>query len=53
MNELMSTWWMWLVPVAFLVVVLYAFNPKRKKEFDAEARVPMESDDRPPPSEKG
>jgi cbb3-type cytochrome oxidase subunit 3 len=48
MSEFLSAWWMWLVPLAFLAVVIYAFSPKRKKEFDAEARVPMESDDQPP-----
>ncbi len=50
MSEFLSAWWMWLIPMAFLAVVIYAFNPRRKKEFDAEARVPMESDD--PPSGK-
>lgn len=48
MNEFFAAWWMWLIPLAFLVVVVYALSPKRKKEFDAEARVPMESDDSKP-----
>ncbi len=48
MGEFLSAWWVWLVPLAFLAVVIYAFSPKRKKDFDAEARVPMESDDLPP-----
>lgn len=48
MNEFVSAWWMWLIPLAFLAVVLYALNPKRKREFDAEARVPMDSDESTP-----
>lgn len=48
MNEFLAAWWMWLIPIAFVVVVAYALSPKRKKEFDAEARVPMESDDSEP-----
>ena len=44
MAEVLSVWWMWAVPLAFVAVLIYALNPKRKKEFDAEARVPMESD---------
>lgn len=48
LNEMMSTWWMWLIPLAFLAVVIYALNPKRKTEFDAEARVPMDSDESTP-----
>ena len=46
LQTLLSAWWMWAVPLAFVAVLVYAFNPKRKKEFDAEARVPLE-DDRP------
>jgi len=47
METLLQAWWMWAVPIAFVAVLVYALNPKRKKEFDAEARVPLE-DDRPP-----
>ena len=42
LQNLLSVWWLWAVPLAFVAVLVYAFNPKRKKEFDAEARVPME-----------
>lgn len=45
-NEAISSWWMWGVPIAFVAVLVYAFSPKRKKEFEAEARVPIE--DNPP-----
>jgi len=44
MQTLLQNWWMWAVPIAFVAVLIYAFNPKRKKEFDAEARVPLEDD---------
>lgn len=47
MGNMLSMWWVWLVPIAFVAVLVYALNPKRKKEFEAEARVPLE-DDRPP-----
>lgn len=43
-SEILSAWWVWLIPLAFVGVIVYAMNPKRKKEFDAEARVPMDSD---------
>ena len=46
LQNIMSAWWMWAVPLAFVAVLVYALNPKRKKEFDAEARVPLD-DDRP------
>lgn len=50
-GEIIAAWWVWAVPVAFIAVLVYAFNPRRKTEFDAEARVPMDSnkpDDRQP-----
>jgi cbb3-type cytochrome oxidase subunit 3 len=43
-GEAIAAWWMWAVPVAFVALLIYAFNPKRKKQFDAEARVPLEDD---------
>ena len=47
LHGLLSMWWAWVIPLAFLVVLLYALNPKRKKQFEAEARVPLE-DNLPP-----
>ncbi len=44
MDSLLSMWWLWAVPVAFVAVLVYALNPKRKKQFDEEARVPLEDD---------
>ena len=46
MQTLLSAWWMWAVPLAFVAVLVYAFNPKRRKEFEDEARVPIEDDSR-------
>ena len=42
-SEVIAAWWVWLVPIAFVAVLVYAFNPKRKKEFEKEARVPIEN----------
>ena len=50
-GEIIAAWWVWAVPVAFVVVLVYAFNPRRKKEFETEARVPMDSN-RPDPNGK-
>lgn len=44
MQTMLSYWWMWAVPVAFVAVLVYALNPKREKEFAEEARVPLEDD---------
>lgn len=36
--------------VVFLYIVVWAFNPRRKKQFDEAARLPLDEDDsRPPP----
>lgn len=47
MQDILGAWWFWAVPVAFVAVLVYALNPKRKKEFDEEARVPLEDDSLP------
>ena len=44
MHDSLSAWWMWAVPIAFVAVLIYALNPKRKKQFEEEARVPLEDD---------
>lgn len=44
MQSAFSAWWFWAIPIAFIAVLVYAFNPKRKKEFQEEARVPLEDD---------
>lgn len=43
-RDVLGAWWVWAVPVAFIAVLFYAFNPRRKKEFEEEARVPLEDD---------
>ena len=44
LQNLLSVWWMWAVPLAFVAVLVYVLNPRRKKEFEEEARVPLEDD---------
>lgn len=44
MQSILSAWWLWAVPLAFVAVLVYALNPKRKKQFEEEARVPLEDD---------
>ncbi|MCA3555998.1 cbb3-type cytochrome c oxidase subunit 3 [Aestuariivirga sp.] len=44
MHDMLSSWWIWAVPLAFVAVLVYALNPGRKKQFDEEARVPLEDD---------
>ncbi len=43
-GQILAAWWVWAVPIAFAAVLVYAFNPRRKKEFEAEARVPLEDE---------
>ena len=40
-SEVIAAWWVWLVPIAFVAVLVYAFNPKRKKQFEQEAHMPI------------
>jgi cbb3-type cytochrome oxidase subunit 3 len=44
MLHVFLSWGIWALPVAFVAVLVYALNPKRKKQFEEEARVPMEDD---------
>jgi len=43
-GQIIAAWWVWAVPIAFVAVLFYALAPKRKKEFEKEARVPIEDD---------
>ena len=47
-GDALSVWWMWVVPVAFIAVLVYALNPKRKKQFQRDARIPLEDDSSSP-----
>lgn len=47
-GQIIASWWVWAVPVAFIAVLVYAFSPRRKNQFEAEARVPLEDDSREP-----
>lgn len=46
-GQIIAAWWIWAVPIGFLAVLAYVLNPRRKKQFAEEARVPMDSD-KPP-----
>ena len=48
-GEALSVWWMWLIPAAFIAVLVYAFNPRRKKQFQKDAEIPF--DDKPSSSD--
>jgi cbb3-type cytochrome oxidase subunit 3 len=41
-SDIMNTWWMWLIPAAFIAVLIYVFNPRRKKQFDDNAKIPFD-----------
>lgn len=43
-DQLFTSWWVWMVPLAFLAVLVYAFNPKRKTQFEDDARIPLDDD---------
>lgn len=44
MHDILAAWWLWAVPLAFVAVLVYVLNPKRKTAFEEEARVPLEDD---------
>jgi len=39
--------WFFGIPIAFLVVVWYVFRPKHKKQYEQDARIPLEEDHAP------
>ena len=43
-DQLFTSWWVWMFPLAFLAVLVYAFNPKRKTQFEDDARIPLDDD---------
>ena len=43
-DQLFTSWWVWMVPLAYLAVLVYAFNPKRKTQFEDDARIPLDDD---------
>ncbi|MCA3562108.1 MAG: cbb3-type cytochrome c oxidase subunit 3 [Aestuariivirga sp.] len=44
MHNILPAWWVWAAPAAFVAVLVHAFNPKRKKQFEQEARVRLKDD---------
>jgi cbb3-type cytochrome oxidase subunit 3 len=43
METVIQYWWL-IIPLAFVVVLLYAFNPRRKREFEDDADIPFRDD---------
>jgi cbb3-type cytochrome oxidase subunit 3 len=43
-GDALSVWWMWVLPVAFVAVLVYVLNPQRKNQFQRDARIPLEDD---------
>ena len=43
-GQVIASWWIWVVPAAFVAVLVYAFNPKRKRQFQDDARIPFDQD---------
>ncbi len=42
--EFAQTWGLLYFVLIFLGVLVYALNPKRRKQFDEAARIPLEKD---------
>ncbi len=40
-------WWTVVLVVLFIGIVIWAWSSRRKTEFDAAARLPLEDDDKP------
>jgi cytochrome c oxidase cbb3-type subunit IV len=40
-----QTWGLVLFVLGFLGVLVYALNPRRKKQFDEASRIPLEKDE--------
>jgi cbb3-type cytochrome oxidase subunit 3 len=40
--EFLRAWWVVVVPVGFILVLAYALNPRRKKEFQDDANIPFD-----------
>lgn len=45
MELFASSFWLWVIPIAFILVVLYIFRPKGKKGYDKDAQIPFADDD--------
>ena len=40
-----QTWGLILFIIAFVLVLIYALNPRNKKQFDHAKRIPLEDED--------
>lgn len=41
MAVLVEYWWFFAIPAAFIAIVVYVFNPRRKKRLEAEGEIPF------------
>jgi cbb3-type cytochrome oxidase subunit 3 len=41
MEILVKYWWLFAIPAAFIAVVIYVFNPRRKRRLEANAEIPF------------
>ena len=42
--DFLRAWWILAIPIAFIVVLVYAFSAKRKKQFRDDATIPFEDE---------
>ncbi len=45
LSQVAQTWGLVLFVIAFLLVLVYALNPRNQKKFDAARRIPLEDED--------
>ncbi len=41
MSVLVDYWWFFAIPLAFIAIVIWVFNPRRKKRLEAEKEIPF------------
>jgi cbb3-type cytochrome oxidase subunit 3 len=41
MATLIEYWWLFAIPAAFFAILIYVFNPKRKRRLEANAEIPF------------
>lgn len=44
MEVLVKYWWLFAIPLAFIAIVIYVFNPKRRKRLEADKEIPFRND---------
>lgn len=41
MEVLVNYWWLFAIPAAFIAIVIYVFNPRRKRRLESNADIPF------------